>query len=358
MKPDELDARFRAFLDALTGMENIDALAQTPQQRDALKADYLCDNRACVIEVKSVQKDVAPVVHRALQPYLAAEDWPVFYGPANIGPFLARHPRKEEILRTLNTVSTDTLADHITKANKQIRTTKATFGLQDPCGLVVCLNDRSEILGPDVIAHRVYRMFRSKKDDGALRYTSIDAVLIVSETHTIGVGPLTAPCLFVGREDAHRSERVKSFSDRIVNAWAKHNGSILTELVIEDLDELSKTINPVSAVGRMQAPPPAQMKRYEAWIRDYHRTRTLSEIPDDVLLKMGAAMMGRFGAHFLKVTKFKMSQPVLIELTKLFTGFIEEMKLRGIGLQEMTKRHGGFTKDLIQRLREQGESSQ
>ncbi len=350
MNSRQLDVRFRSFLDACPWAENIDRLTLTEEQQRSLKADYLIEERRLVVEVKSADKEMGPDFEKALAPFMEEKDWPVFYGKANVAPFLEGHPRRNEIMPVLMAAVTKALETQIKKANQQVRATKETFGLPSSQGLVVYLNDRTEVVAPDVVAHRVARMFQSRHADGRFRYSSLHALLVMSEAHYISAGPVApaAPCLFVGREGLRPDDPSKIGSDRIVSEWARHNHTPLMKLTIEELSELSSIQHPLSALRPSAATQRAALP--QRWIREYASDRYLRTMVDGDLTKIGAALIGRLGANFLKGSALKLSQAEVAALFRAFMHFQEEMKLRGLGLQRIMIEHGDLAKQLIRGL--------
>lgn len=346
----DLDERFRRFMDSRSWAESIDVLPMTSQQGSAQKADYLIQDREVVVEVKSVQKDMTDDFRRALEPFTREQDWPVFYGKANVAPFLERHPRRSEIMPVLLKATTRALDDQITKANKQIRETKRTFELPHAAGLVVYLNDRSEVVAPNVIAHRVDSMFRSRHADGRTRFSSIHAVLIVSATHFVNMAgvPPSLPCILIRREGIADDHVVKRASDSLVKEWAHHNGSVLFNTTIGELDELSRAQSLVSTM--MRPLPLGPKRRYQIWIDEYHQQPFLRPLDDDALIRLGADLIGRLGAGFLKHTKYKPSDTERLTQLRVFQGLLEELKMRGIGVDQIPRRYREYTTKLMSDL--------
>ena len=346
----ELDHRFRRFLDSRPWAEPIDQLPLTEAQASAPKADYFVDNRELIVEVKSVQKDMGDDFQRALDPFTKEKDWPVFYGPTNVAPFLERHPRRDEIMRVLVAAVTKALDNQIKKANKQVRATKELFALSSPAGFVVYLNDRSEVVAPDVIAHRVARLFNSCHADGRNRFSSIQGALILSATHFVTMvgAPPALPCIFVPRERLAENHVIQRVSDRMIREWAAYNGSPLLRITIEELGQLS---NAQRLVSDLTKPAPSGPRaRYQVWIDEYHKEPFLRAMSDDRLIKLGADLLGRLGASFLKKTRYKPSETERLVQMRVFTGLLEELKVRGIGLDQVTRQHRDYTVKLIRDL--------
>lgn len=131
-----LEQRFKEFLDTIAGVENIDNLNMTQQQKEAKKADYFAENRQLIIELKSLETDTEPKVEKILKPHRSRPEFPVFFGGWEVSKVLKHLPDGEEINKELHLAITSSLKDIYRKANKQIRTTKSTFSLPNSQGLL------------------------------------------------------------------------------------------------------------------------------------------------------------------------------------------------------------------------------
>ncbi len=150
-----LDQRFKEFIDALYGVESIDALAMTSEQQTSSKADYFAEDRQVVIELKSLETDTEHRVEEILKPHRSRPEFPEFFGGWELSKVLKHLPDGEEVKRQATKVVTDSIARLFRKANSQIRSTKATFGLPNSKGLLILLNQKIDVLSPELIIYRL-----------------------------------------------------------------------------------------------------------------------------------------------------------------------------------------------------------
>src|SRR5262249_21154587 len=140
------------------------------------------------------------------------------------------------------------------------------------------------------------------------RFSSIQGALILSATHFVAMagGPPALPCIFVPREGLAEDHAIKRVSDRVIREWAAHNGSLLVNVTMEELGQLSNAQRLVSDL--MKPAPSGPRPRYQVWIDEYHKDPFLRATSDDGLIRLGADLLGRLGASFLKRTRYKPSE--------------------------------------------------
>lgn len=331
-RPRSLDGRFRAFLDAYPGAECIDALPLTPEQSRARRADYFLNARAIVVEVKSAQQDMRAKFGAILHPIVTRSDWPLFYGDADAEPFLARHPAAQQVQDALYEASVSALTDQFESANRQIRLTKATFGLPDSHGLLVYLNDRTDAVGPSVIAYCVAHLLNKRTADGALRYREIDTVLFVSETHGFAPHSEHMPVMAqVIRDQGPQDPRVLETCRRLTAAWASHEKRPLVRVDSSRSNALLRSMQPRSAIDELHRFPAT---RTNVWIREYAQSRQYRGLERTELFAFGSRMYILILCTGLKGSRMKLAKDDMFRCGELFTYFLEEMKHRGIGLEE------------------------
>lgn len=84
----KLDTRFKEFLDTFAGIENIDNLNLTQQQKDESKADYFAENRQLIIELKSLETDTEHKIEKILEPHRSRPEFPDFFGKWQVSKIL------------------------------------------------------------------------------------------------------------------------------------------------------------------------------------------------------------------------------------------------------------------------------
>lgn len=160
-----LEPHFFDFVRHISGAELIDDLELTPTQRAAKKADIFFVGRRVVCEVKVLASDTSHKIAPILEPYEKSDDWPVFFGERPISKILEFLPAREMLRKRIYDAVAGGLSDLVRDANRQIRETKASFGLATSEGIVVILNDAIDILDPNVMAHRVGQALLKRERD-------------------------------------------------------------------------------------------------------------------------------------------------------------------------------------------------
>ena len=331
-RPPDLDTRFRSFMRSHVGSECIDDLPLSPAQLAAKRADYFLAKRAVVVEVKSAVEDMREKIQAVLAPHQKQTDWPVFYGRADIGPFLDRHPHGEAIRQEMYDAAITALTESFESANRQIRSTKSTFSLPASTGLLIYLNDQVEAVAPHIAAHRISQLFKKRTPTGTPRYLDIDAVVVLSETHFIPhpSGP-AAPtiCLTQGPHDP--ASNLGRACDDVVRGWSRYTGRPFVNAEYDTFEALARSTQSRAVLDELvRFPAP----RHEVWVREYPFRRSYKNLSRADLLTEGAEACARLGASALKGSSSKLSARDAGPYLKRFTWFLEELKLRGIGIEE------------------------
>ena len=80
-------------------------------------------------------------------------------------------------------------------ADKQTRDTREILSIPDAVGMVVILNVSAPTLYPDMIRYGLSEALKKRREDGSIRYSNNDGVIIISEAHTdISQRGRGAPC--------------------------------------------------------------------------------------------------------------------------------------------------------------------
>jgi len=193
-KDDGLEVRVREFLDAQPYLESIDELELSAEQRAGKKADYFVNvegRREVVVELKSLRDCMDDKVQVLIDEYASQAGWPIVVGTTSIEQVLAHHPRGKEINEHLVKAITSPIEKGFGSANRQIRETKANFGLPRAKGLLVFANGNNEIVTPEIAAYRIWQLWGKRKHGSLLErlrsrlgirkraYSNIDSVIVL-----------------------------------------------------------------------------------------------------------------------------------------------------------------------------------
>jgi len=239
-----LEARFLEFLTRLPGSERIDGLT-LPFRQGVEIADFLLADRRVIIEVKSLEKDMASKVQDVLQKHENRPDYPVFYGDWELERVLAYLPDRDAIRLEIYERVTRSIERAFKKADHQVAGTKTRFQLPASFGLLVLLNGSIDIFSPELLAQRVSQTLVKKNGAGEIRYPNIQWACIVSETH---YAPIAAclkalPIIEIEGLTASRYPGSADIMDELRFQWARHCGRpLFVSNVLRVADEMFSSL--------------------------------------------------------------------------------------------------------------------
>lgn len=328
MNPQSLEEKLYAFIATLDGAEIIDSIELTPPQRDAEKADLLLTNRTIIGEVKSLSKDTSVKIDSIVEPYRETEDWPLFYMSWPIADILACLPNGEILKRQVYEAVTSAIPELVRKANRQIRSTKQTFGIPEARGLLVVLNDFVGILDPRVVAHAVAVTLSKRNPDGSLQFPEIMGVWIISESHVVQLGRTRATPAVIMEHPALAEPSVVEYLSQIQPLWAAFNGLPLVEVPPEAFDGLE------FKAGRLTDDADAgPITLSEHWRREYGKRPYLRSLSEEQLLEYGAKLAAESGNQFLVGSLSRHHERLRGPCR--FGDLIEELNFRKIDLRRL-----------------------
>jgi hypothetical protein len=326
------ESRFTRFLEGLPGAESIDrfALPDDPQHRR--KADFLLANRNVVVELKTLTEDPSHKVDATVDKHRGREDWPLFYGTANVRKVLSNLPDGESIYGKMVNALGRSVETAVRSAEEQVTHTRRVLGLPNAAGLLVILNDSIDVLDPYVVGHRVAQLMRRPRT-GNSEAEKVDFAWLLFESHAMGMvqGRPAVPSFLINGEGKDKFPWFKNFHHDLVRRWADSNGGITLE---------GKSTNPSAItfvpMKEATAVPPELLPRHEWWRRQYHARPYMRALSDDELLARGAEIVRRVTPHFLKGRPGSATD-VIGALMEEFTHFIEEMNFRGLDMRRIPK---------------------
>lgn len=263
-----LEQRFKQFLDTFVGIENIDNLNMTQQQQNASKADYFAENRQLVIELKSLETDTESKIEKLLEPHRSRPEFPVFFSGWEVSKVLKYLPDGEKINKEIHLAVTSSLQDIYRKANRQIRTTKATFNLPNSQGLLIILNEKIDVLTPESIIYRLRQTAHKKNPDGSYQFIDINSILIISEAHFSPTqnNLMAFPIIHMPIEPINNFKHA-SFTELLTDKWSEYN-----KIPLFDLGRLDSPKNlKVESVSKHHKESKSYVSRQEVWERYYKR---------------------------------------------------------------------------------------
>lgn len=321
--------RFREFLGVLPGAESLDDPNVLVRSALIKRADYLLFQRSMIAEVKQLETDPAFKVEAVLERYKLQPSYPLFFGQRTLTAVLAHMPAElqEEIRQEVFESITRSIANGCEAANRQIRETRAFFGLPQASGVLFLLNDDISILSPDVLAARVEQQMHKHAADGTDRFPEIAFTCVCTWAHFVrsSDGTPSHPILVVEGPAAKAHASASNQLDYIFHAWSSHgnarlfNGGKASRAHLEDY--------------RIALPTeqPTQIPRHEAWRIEYRQHRHLAALTPEDLLVHGRSVFDELSQHFLVGGDRKGD---LMEIMQRWTHFLEECELRNVDMRQ------------------------
>lgn len=334
-----LDQRFKEFLSTLSEVENIDNLNMTQQQKDSSKADYFAENRELVIELKSLETDTEHKIEKILEPHRSRPEFPDFYGEWQVSKILKYLPDGDEINKQVIEAITSRLEKIYKKANRQIRSTKANFNLPNAQGLLILLNEKIDVLAPNVIFYRLVRMSNKKHPDKSFQFPEIHYILLISEAH-FSPAPNSSMGFLILHQPINNIEvfKYERFLANLTRKWAEFNNTPLF-----DGGELNsmKEID-ISSVAQYKKDNEKLIPRHESWRRYYRKNPYFRSYDEEKMKWMFGIIMTNLANGFSKMATPKQKERNHFWI-ETFTHFIEEVNSRGVDMKvfsEMSQKLG------------------
>jgi hypothetical protein len=279
-----LEASFHEFMASLRDAESIDSLPTPVGFERSQRADYLLDERRVIVELKSLESDPIYKIEKILEPRRDSEDFPQFFGEAELATVLSKLPDGEQLNRKIALHVTRVVEDAFRNAKRQIAATREMFGLPSSSGALILLNHDIDVLSPTLVGYRCKHLLDNF--DPADEFAgSINCVWIIQMTHHAGVHEtkLVIPSLFAESGKFPLPEAARLRIERLAVERASFHGiPFITRDKVSDPDKLE-----AFSEFRLSKMPE---KRHEKWRADYRARPYLSVLADDALLKHSSRM--------------------------------------------------------------------
>ena len=328
-----LEDRFTQFLASLPGAEFIDSMVLPEQPERRRKADFLLAKRGVVLELKTLAVDTSHKVEAAVDKHREREEFPLFYGTADVRKVLSHLPGGEDIYRRIVNSLGRSVEEAVRSAEEQVTHTRNVLGIPYAIGLLVILNESVRILDPVVVGHPVAHLMRRERT-GNSDAEKLDFVWLLFESHALGgIGGIPAtPSMLIRGERAARFPWFTAFHSDVVGRWAALNNGAVVDGGSPDPMAMRFT-----ATKDLRSPPPTELPRHEVWRRHYHAQPYLRHLGDDAVLAHGGALMQRLMPQFMKEGPGYVAE-VVLTLMEQFTHFQEEASFRALDLRKIPKR--------------------
>lgn len=324
----ELEVRFQQFMAQLPSIEDIDGIKLSVEERRNKIADYFGLGRSVIFEQKCINQDQSEKIQSEIDAHSEEDYYPYFYGKRDINLILDKFPDAENVRRRIYSKTTKLLEDYLRSANKQIKSTSLLFNIPSYSGVLIILNDKIEVLSPEVIASRIAQRLKEKDSNGTIRFNEIAYVLLISETH-LYKGQIPVSIRIEAPDAKNCNPKVSEYLDYIEHSWALFNGGSLVKLESENnfFNNLEE---------KQEKSDSKKITRSEERIMWYKKHRYMQNWSDDKVLEASAKLISDI-LPFITKGGPKMPINELAERMLAFSDFIEESNYRGLDLKELKK---------------------
>lgn len=326
-----LEDRFNSFLRKTASSEEIDSLKLSGEYQKSKKADYLLCNRRLIIELKTLKSDTSHKVSKEMEKHQDRGDYPLFYGSQSLKQILSHLPDGVEINNRIYRNITRSIEDIVSKADKQIKSTRDTFNLNDTVGLLVVLNESIEILTPEVVGRRLSELLCKKDPDNSFHYKNIQYVWLIAESHycdvEVGSQGLISACI-VGPSTKEDSWFENEF-DKLQSGWAEFNH---VPLIRSKETQLSNMSFKSTAVPKEKNEKPRSNS--DLWRLQYNCNPYLRPLSDNAIYAFGQQLLEEMIPNFL-INGQRLPQDKMKALIVSWTEFLEEANFRGLDLKKI-----------------------
>lgn len=325
-----LEVRFTRFVASLPGAEAIDSLKLPEDPKRRRRADYLLAGREVVIEVKTLTSDAAHKVEAEVEKHREREEFPLFYGSADLRKVLAHLADGDNIYRRILNALGRSVEAAVRSAEEQVSHTRHLLGVPNAVGMLVILNEAVEILDPTVVGHRVSQLLLRDRT-GHSTSDKLDFVWLLFESHAIGTvaGIPAVPSMLIRGAGSSRFPWFEAFHEDLVRRWAALNGAAVVNGGSPDPAVIKYT-----PTKDITASLPKSLPRHEVWRQQYRARPYLRDLSDEAVLAHGGVIMRRLMPHFLKGGPEYVPE-VVTPLMEEFTHFQEEATFRALDLRTM-----------------------
>lgn len=329
---ESLEARFTRFLEGLPGAESIDRLELPVDPTHRRKADFLLAHRQVIVELKTLTEDTSHKIEALADQHRDRDDWPLFYGKANVRKVLANLPDGDAIYRKMVNAIGRSVETVVRSAEEQVTHTKRVLNLPNAATVLVILNESIEVLDPNVVGHRVAQLMRRPRT-GSSNAEKLDFVMLMFESHVIGLvqGRPAVPFILINGEGKDKFPWFSAFHKDLVQRWAETIGIISVDAEAPDPSKIH-----FAPMKEVTAPHPDQLPQHEVWRHQYHASPYLRSLSNDDVLVTGANLLRNLTPHFLKGGPRYVPEEVN-PLMEAFTHFLEEMNFRGLDMRRIPR---------------------
>ena len=330
--PPTLEERVTSFFRSLPGAEAIDEILDPSAFEGKQRADFLLEARRIIVELKTLKTDASPKIEAEMEKHRERDDFPLFYGSAELQKVLSHLPDGASINRRIFGAITRSVERDVRSAETQIEETRHILGLRHSASLLVLLNESIDILSPEVVGHRVSSLMRRERTaEPQAPVVNFAWLLFESHVAALSRGLDAFPSLLIEGPGSEDFPWFESSFLKIQEAWAKQNDAALVVGSAASLDGMA-----FESSERVKSPPPPYITRQQLWEREYDAAPFLRSLSDEQVLEHGASVMRQIAPYFLKGGP-KASREEMEQFLRAITCFFREASFRALDLRKLPK---------------------
>lgn len=284
--------------------------------------DFACYRDLVLIEMKNLEAEQNERINEAYKSRVRPEEIPMYYGKRRID--LRTLSNGDEIAAAILSKLGRTIETHLRKANDQFEDYRARNPRKNSVSICLLLNSKIDEFSPDVVLYAVQQKLRSSGDSS--RFSSIDAVLYVSEKHVqrLPDGRIAFAIIQILCAAAIEQRWKIAVIQHLMQRWSEFR---FGDVAVAGRPNGFESIYDI----------PSRMSEHESWKLAYRRKPYLRRLTNQQL-KIHYHRCVAFSALLMNGSWRKPSQAQHLDYIRKFGDAIEEINHRGIDLRQFAPR--------------------
>jgi hypothetical protein len=293
----------------------------SPQQT---RPDYSCLKDMLVIELKTLEEDGSQRMENLNDELRGRPDYPAFYGEVPVESLLKNMNDADSIRKKLADRFGRAIVSHLRKAKDQLGAHARDNPGKRLVKLVLLVNEDHELYEPEMVQYTLLRAL-SKRENGELIYSNIDAVIYMSERHAMKIGDQIAfPILTVEGDGMIQNPWKELFIQRFLDGWSRWNRR---PVIHRDQARASgfETIDHI----------PDSMARSDLWRLEYRRKPYMANFTDEQIRDRFDESTMISCLATVQGSPMQITKEAMTENMRFFTHLLMEINRRAIPMHKM-----------------------
>lgn len=264
-------------------------------------ADYAIIN-TIVIELKTLKEDPTQKMEGYLYEIMRRPEFPVIHGEIDFRTIINLLTDGKEIIRKFETIAFRQIESIMSNANKQIISTIDHLRMDSQTsGALVIINELADFFEPDVLVDYISKRLGSKSDKGLLRFTHLNHVVLIQDTHKIKQSNQYSTVIPIYEiiNDNNLENRISDKADMALSDIIKHY-SEFNKSKHKKLDGINESLE-IEKIHKKEIKHPLTGQE---WIKEqYRESRYMKDLTDEQFIEFGSLIMSGCYATTLKESK-------------------------------------------------------